>query len=93
MAEARKGERGEETMEALVVEAEEWITRREASEIADVHMNTIRLWEQSGRITTKKAGNGMVLIPRHEIEGRSAEVVADSIVRALDVHCATPTSS
>jgi putative YphP/YqiW family bacilliredoxin len=40
-----------------------------------------------------KDGALVTFIPRHEIEGRSATDVADSIVRAMDVHCATPATS
>jgi putative YphP/YqiW family bacilliredoxin len=40
-----------------------------------------------------KDGALVAFIPRHQIEGRSATAVADSIAQALDVHCATPASS
>jgi len=40
-----------------------------------------------------KDGALVAFIPRHEIEGRTADSVADSIAQALDVHCATPASS
>lgn len=52
---------------------EDLITRREAAEIAGVHINTVRLWEQSGRVSAQKAPNGVVLIPRDEIERIAAE--------------------
>lgn len=55
------------------METQDMITRREAAEIAGVHMNTVRLWEQSGRVTAEKAPNGVVLIPRVEIERIAAE--------------------
>jgi hypothetical protein len=44
------------------------ITRREASELAGVHINTIRLWESTHRVDTVKGDNGVVLIPRSQVE-------------------------
>jgi DNA-binding transcriptional MerR regulator len=46
----------------------EYITRREAAEMAGVHINTVRLWESTKRVETKKEENGVVLIPRSQIE-------------------------
>lgn len=48
--------------------AEEYVTRREAAELAGVHLNTVRLWESTGRVSTVKAeGSGVVMIPRAQI--------------------------
>ena len=48
---------------------EDEVTRREAAEMAGVHINTVRLWEQTGRVQIRKAENGVVMIPRDQIEG------------------------
>lgn len=45
-----------------------YVTRREAAELAGVHINTIRLWESTGRVDTEKAENGVIMIPRQQIE-------------------------
>jgi hypothetical protein len=47
--------------------AEDHLTRREAAELAKVHLNTVRLWESTGRVDTIKAANGVVMIPRSQI--------------------------
>ncbi len=47
----------------------------------------------SPSVALLKDGALVAFIPRHQIEGRTAESVADSIAEALDVHCATPASS
>lgn len=50
--------------------AERLVTRREAAEIAGVHVNTVRLWERTGRVHPQKddSGSGVVMIPLAEIE-------------------------
>lgn len=51
----------------------EMLTRREAADLLGVHQNTVRGWEQTGRVTTEKAPNGMVMIQRADIERIAAE--------------------
>lgn len=46
----------------------EYVTRREAAELAGVHINTVRLWERTGRVSTMKQDNGVVMIPRAEVD-------------------------
>jgi len=48
--------------------ATELIGRREAARRAGVHVNTIRLWERTGRLTPYKQENGNVLIDPTELE-------------------------
>lgn len=60
--------------------AADYVTRREAAELAGVHLNTIRLWESTGRVDTQKAENGVVMIPRRQIE----EIVESRRESALD---------
>lgn len=48
---------------------DDYLTRREAAELADVHMNTIRLWESTGRLNPIKRDDGVVMVPRAEVEG------------------------
>lgn len=43
------------------------ISRREAAQRADVHINTIRLWEDAGRLHAIKQENGRVLIRSSEL--------------------------
>jgi DNA-binding transcriptional MerR regulator len=52
----------------VTVQEEELLTRREAAELAGVHINTIRLWERTGRVHPQKLPNGIVMIPRAEVE-------------------------
>jgi DNA-binding transcriptional MerR regulator len=52
----------------MVTAEDQMITRREAAELAGVHINTVRLWESTGRVRTEKADNGVVLIPREDTE-------------------------
>lgn len=52
----------------MATKVAELITRREAAEMAGVHINTIRLWETTGRVETSKGDNGVVMIPRPQIE-------------------------
>jgi hypothetical protein len=33
-----------------------------------VHINTVRLWERTGRVHPQKLSNGVVMIPRVEVE-------------------------
>jgi putative YphP/YqiW family bacilliredoxin len=47
----------------------------------------------SPSIALLKDGQVAAFIARHQIEGRTAESVADSIAQALDAHCATPSTS
>lgn len=44
------------------------MTRREAAELAGVHINTVRIWETTGRVEVHKGENGIVLIPRSQVE-------------------------
>lgn len=44
------------------------LSRREAARVAGVHYNTVRLWEQSGRLTPHRQENGDVLISRSELD-------------------------
>jgi len=60
-------DREEDEMGKSAIEDE--VTRREAAEMAGVHINTVRLWEQTGRVQIRKAENGVVMIPRDQIEG------------------------
>jgi DNA-binding transcriptional MerR regulator len=60
--------------------AEGFVTRREAAEMAGVHPNTIRLWESTGRVSAKKRADGVVLIPRAEIE----EIITQRVVPRTD---------
>lgn len=47
---------------------ERFVTRREAAELAGVHINTVRIWETTGRVEVHKGENGIVLIPRSQVE-------------------------
>lgn len=44
------------------------VSRQEAARLAGVHPNTIRLWEESGRVHPRKLENGRVMIPMSELE-------------------------
>ena len=44
------------------------ITRREASELAGVHLITIRLGEEAGRLDAQKGANGVVTVRRAQVE-------------------------
>lgn len=44
------------------------VSRQEAARLAGVHVNTIRLWEESGRLHPQKLENGRVMIPMSELE-------------------------
>ena len=52
----------------MATKVEDLVTRREAAELAGVHINTIRLWETTGRVDTQKSASGVVMIPRTQIE-------------------------
>lgn len=60
-------------MSTMLREEDEMLTRREAAELLGVHQNTVRGWEQTGRVTTEKAPNGMVMILRADIDRIAAE--------------------
>lgn len=57
-------ERGEE----MTTGTNELVTRQEAARLAGVHVNTIRLWEESERLHPVKQSNGRVMIPLSELE-------------------------
>ena len=44
------------------------VSRQEAARLAGVHPNTIRLWEENGRLHPHKLENGRVMIPISELE-------------------------
>lgn len=55
------------------------VSRQEAARLAGVHVNTIRLWEENGRVHPQKLENGRIMIPMSELEDivkarRTAEV-------------------
>ena len=52
----------------MIAGLDDLISRREAARVAGVHYNTIRLWEQTGRITPHKQDSGDVLVSRAELE-------------------------
>lgn len=52
----------------MPTKVDELVTRREAAELAGVHINTIRLWESTHRVDTTKGEGGVVMIPRSQIE-------------------------
>lgn len=54
------------TSEAEVVTTH--VSRQEAARLAGVHVNTIRLWEEHGRVHPHKLENGRVMIPMSELE-------------------------
>jgi hypothetical protein len=73
------GDRGEEDTVAPDTQLETThVSRQEAARLAGVHVNTIRLWEESGRVHPRKLENGRIMIPMSELEDvvkarRSAE--------------------
>lgn len=52
---------------------EDLVPRREAARLAGVHVNTVRLWEDHGRVHVVKLDNGRVMIPRADVEAIVAE--------------------
>lgn len=52
---------------------DEYLSRREAADLAGVHYNTMRLWEKTGRLTPHKVADGNVMIERAELEVVMAE--------------------
>jgi len=55
----------------------EWITRRQAAELVRVHVNTIRLWEAAGKVESRRASNGLVLLRRDEMQEIAENRAAD----------------
>lgn len=62
----------------------EWITRRQAAELARVHVNTIRLWEAGGKVESRRAANGLVLLRREQIQEIANQRAADHALLAHD---------
>ena len=62
----------------------EWITRRQAAELARVHINTVRLWEGAGKIQARRAANGLVLLRRSEITEIAERRASDHALMAHD---------
>jgi excisionase family DNA binding protein len=44
-----------------------YLTRRQAGEYAGVHYNTIRLWEQAGKVQTERRGS-LVLVKKSDLD-------------------------
>lgn len=62
-------EKGEEDTVGFETEVETThVSRQEAARLAGVHVNTIRLWEENGRVHAQKLENGRVMIPMSELE-------------------------
>lgn len=52
----------------MATDTTELVSRQEAARLAGVHVNTIRLWEDGGRLHPVKQENGRVMIPLSELE-------------------------
>lgn len=65
------------------------VSRQEAARLAGVHVNTIRLWEEHGRVHPRKLENGRVMILLSELEAivreRRAEMSDDPAQRVVEL--------